>query len=327
MAQARLRSSFIYLANAVNDLRGNWALLAAMLAPLVLASSLALLPESVNIQHRLAQAIEGGGQSISFVPAQTRMMPDVSKPSESDVFPQWSIYVLNAVGLVFAIAVGLVVLVGLARMRAGERTRNLIGEVIEVYRRSIRLAPSFFWIAFLQLIAPLIAGLSLAFGVTTDEPWLFASVNVGRFALLVFAAIVYLWLYFAKYALIFNGHKSLHALLFSRDLLRHRFVAVALRIAVFLALWSGYNSWSFGGLFFVSRLLGSAAAAAGFVWTTVMFLNLVGVGISYATVAFFIAASLRLYEDLGGLLTSQVAVPPSTDAAMSATAPLASSQG
>ena len=40
MAQARLRSSFIYLANAVNDLRGNWIIVAVVLAPLVLASAL-----------------------------------------------------------------------------------------------------------------------------------------------------------------------------------------------------------------------------------------------------------------------------------------------
>src|SRR5207244_8947874 len=49
MAQARLRSSFIYLANAVNDLRGNWAIVAVVLAPLALASALCLLPDALNL--------------------------------------------------------------------------------------------------------------------------------------------------------------------------------------------------------------------------------------------------------------------------------------
>ena len=51
MAQARLRSSFIYLANAVNDLRGNWIIIGIVLAPLVLASALCLLPDALNLQE------------------------------------------------------------------------------------------------------------------------------------------------------------------------------------------------------------------------------------------------------------------------------------
>ena len=44
------KASFIYLANAVNDLRGNWMIVALVLAPLVLISALCLLPDALNLQ-------------------------------------------------------------------------------------------------------------------------------------------------------------------------------------------------------------------------------------------------------------------------------------
>ena len=64
--QQRLKSSFIYLANAVGDLRGNWSVLAIALAPMVLAAALCLLPDALNLQYRLATTFEPpAAQTIS----------------------------------------------------------------------------------------------------------------------------------------------------------------------------------------------------------------------------------------------------------------------
>ena len=92
VAQTRLKSSFIYLANAVNDLRGNWSVLALISAPLALAAALCLLPDALNLQHRVVQTFEAaGGQSVSFIPAQvhpeTPPSPDTSPPP---LYPVWS---------------------------------------------------------------------------------------------------------------------------------------------------------------------------------------------------------------------------------------------
>ena len=62
--------------------------------------------------------------------------------------------------------------------------------------------------------------------------------------LMVLGVLIYLWLYFAPFALIFDGEHSFRALLFSRDLLRKRFFRAATRIMVFLAVWLGYNIFS-----------------------------------------------------------------------------------
>src|SRR6266436_3249934 len=70
----RLKSSFIYLANAVNDLRGNWSVLAVVLAPMLLLAALCLLPDALNLQYRLATTFEQGTQNISYV--QNSHMPD-----------------------------------------------------------------------------------------------------------------------------------------------------------------------------------------------------------------------------------------------------------
>src|SRR5271156_1747012 len=88
----RLKSSFIYLANAVNDLRGNWSVLAVVLAPMLLAASLCLLPDALNLQFRVAQTFEQpGGQNISYVqPAQTPMAPDKHAPNvELQPYSPW----------------------------------------------------------------------------------------------------------------------------------------------------------------------------------------------------------------------------------------------
>ena len=66
LSPVRLKSSFIYLANAVNDLRGNWSVLAVVLAPLLIAAALCLLPDALNLQYRLATTFEPGSQNISY---------------------------------------------------------------------------------------------------------------------------------------------------------------------------------------------------------------------------------------------------------------------
>ncbi len=50
---------------------------------------------------------------------------------------------------------------------------------------------------------------------------------VGLVLMIIFGAMLYAWLYFAQFALVFDGKHSLHALLFSRDLMRKRFFKVA----------------------------------------------------------------------------------------------------
>ncbi len=116
--------------------------------------------------------------------------------------------------------------------------------------------------------------------------------------MIMLGALVYAWLYFAQYALIFDGKHSWHALLFSRDLMRKRFFKVATRIVVFLAVWSGFNSWAAGAFVVVSLLFGPVGVVTGFLGTTIFLVDLAEIGVNFATTAFLVAAGLRLYQDL-----------------------------
>src|SRR5277367_1561597 len=78
----RLKSSYIYLANAVNDLRGNWSVLAIVLAPLLLAAALCLLPDALNLQYRLATTFEPGSQNISYKQVDTANTPSKGSPMQ-----------------------------------------------------------------------------------------------------------------------------------------------------------------------------------------------------------------------------------------------------
>jgi len=118
--------------------------------------------------------------------------------------------------------------------------------------------------------------------------------------MILVGALIYVWLYFAQFALIFSGKRSWHALIFSRDLMRKRFFKVATRIVVFLAVWSGFNSWAAGMFVVVSLLFGPVGVVTGFLGTTIFLLDLAEIGVHFATVVFLIAASLRLYQDLAG---------------------------
>src|SRR5208283_2345444 len=145
-----LKSSFIYLANAVNDLRGNWSVLAVVLAPLVLAAALCLLPDALNLQFRLAQTFEPGAQNINYVQAQGVDAADKAPPlQEPQPFSPW---VTTALHLIFLLLVTLVTLCSLKRIQAGLRKPGIFGEAIEVYRQSVPLAPAFLWVVILQLL-------------------------------------------------------------------------------------------------------------------------------------------------------------------------------
>src|SRR6185437_17067327 len=95
MAQARLRSSFIYLANAVNDLRGNWIIVAAVLAPLVLASAMCLLPDALNLQFSLVRTFEPGVTSVAFVQPVQTPYASATRAAPKPPFPRWMTTILH----------------------------------------------------------------------------------------------------------------------------------------------------------------------------------------------------------------------------------------
>jgi hypothetical protein len=300
MAQARLRSSFIYLANAVNDLRGNWIIIGVVLAPLVLASALCLLPDALNLQYSLVRTFEPGVTSVAFV--QPVQMPyAVTRAAPKPPFPPWVTTILHLLdGLITLVGVNLVVLCALRRMQAGERMARPLDEGIEVYREAARLLGPFVWVSVLQVLA----------------------IAVGAVLLVVPGLLAYVWLYFSQYALIFDGRRSWSALLYSRDLMRGSFFRVALRIVVFLAVWSGFNSWAGGTFFAVSLLAGWVGLITGALWASVFMVDLLAVAVLYTTLAFLLAAGLRLYQDMRAVAAEHTA---SADAAtLAPTAPLPS---
>jgi hypothetical protein len=295
----RLKSSFIYLANAVNDLRGNWSLLAVVLAPLLLAAALCLLPDALNLQYRLATTFEPGSQNISYTQVDSADAPTKAPPlQEPQPYSPWVTKTLHVILGLVTLLVTLVTLCSLKRIQAGIREPTIIHEAIEVYRRSIPLAPGFIWVTILQLLAPAL-GLFLFQEASNFMP---GSIGVWAYIALVLmiilGALIYTWLYFAQYALIFDDKHSWHALLFSRDLMRKRFFKVATRIVVFLAVWSGYNTWAAGAFVVVSLLFGPVGVVTGFLGTTIFLVGLAEIGVNFATTAFLVAAGLRLYQDL-----------------------------
>ncbi len=323
MSPVRLKSSFIYLANAVNDLRGNWSVLAVVLAPLLLAAALCLLPDALNLQYRLAATFEPGSQNIGYTQVQSVDAPDKHAPlQEPQPFSPWVTNALHVIFGLLTLLVTLITLCSLKRIQAGIREPTIIGEAIEVYRRSIQLAPGFIWVTVLQLLAPA-AGLFLFQTTSTYMP---GSVGVWAYIALVLmiivGAIIYAWLYFAQFALIFDGKHSWHALLFSRDLMRKRFFKVATRIVVFLAVWSGFNSWAAGAFVVVSLLFGPVGVVTGFLGTTIFLVDLAEISVNFTTTAFLVAAGLRLYQDLTASQAARSLDAAAQSAAMQATAQL-----
>jgi hypothetical protein len=291
----RIKSSFIYLANAVNDLRGNWATLALAMAPLVLLSALCVLPDALTLQHELVHRFEPGVHSIGWIPAQTPYAP-APPPVVNWVI---RVHLLRIVLTLIASLVILVTLCTIKRIESGQRKARILNEAIEIYRDAIALAPAFLWILLLQLIA----------------------VVVGFMLLLIPGLLAIVWLYFAQYALVFDNRRSWPALFYSRDLMRGRFFKVAVRIGVFLAVWSGFNSWVGGAFFGISLLIGPIGIWTGALWATIFVFALIGSTVAYATIAFFITAGARLYQDLKAIAAEERASVAASS--LPATAPLA----
>jgi len=285
VAQPRLKSSFIYLANAVNDLRGNVGLLGLVLAPLVLISALCLLPDAINLQSVVARHFGAGIHSVSLIPAQVPYRP-AAPPSEPPPVPYWAVMTLQIASIVVTLLVNLVVLCTLDHIQKGDRVPGVVGGALAVYRRSVELVASFFWIALLQVLV----------------------IAVGVVLLVIPGVLAFIWVYFAQYALVLDSRRSWPALLYSRDLMRGRFFKVAVRVVVFLAVWSGYNAWAGGTFIVISRILGPVAVLTGTVGTIVFLLDLLAVAVAYATVAFFLAAGARLYQDLVALTDQEAAL-------------------
>lgn len=297
MAPARLKGSFIYLANAVHDMTGNWTIIALALAPLVVAASLCLLPDALNLQHQLMHTFEPGTHTVGWHLVQAPYAP--SAETVPPLFPAWEIRVLEVLFAVITFAANLLVLCTLERIQAGLREASVLNEVVAIYRRAIRLLPSFFWVAALQLLATV----------------------VGFVLLIVPGLLAFIWLYFAQYALVFDNRRGWSALLHSRELMRGRFFKVAIRVSVFLAVWSGFNSWSSGAFVGVGFALGLLAITGGTFWAAVVFVfDVIWICVTYATTAFFYAAGVRLYQDLNAMMREQ----PETavEAVLPATAPL-----
>jgi hypothetical protein len=313
----RLKSSFIYLANAVSDLRGNWPTLALVLAPLVLIAALCLLPEAVNLQGALADRFAPGARSIAWVLAQAPYAPMAQ--DTPPLFPKWAMTAFQVAFFLIALAANLLVLCTLRRVEVGVQRSRILDESIAIYREAIHSAPAFAWVVFLQLSLPAIAHwvLRLDFVVSSRQAALL--VDFAMIILMVLGVLIYLWLYFAPFALIFDGEHSFRALLFSRDLLRKRFFRAATRIMVFLAVWLGYNIFSAILFLAVSLILGPVAGITGYIWGTIFLIDLATVAVFYATSAFFIAAGARLYQDLRTMAAERVSA---ASAAMPATAPL-----
>jgi len=311
-AQPRLKSSFIYLANAVFDLRDNWRTFAMVLAPLVLLGAFCLLPDALNLQRELAEKFAPGSRNIGWMLTQEPYMPAAQKPA---LLPSWVLLLCHLILLALAFGVNLVALCTIRRNRAGIKHGRVVEEAVAVYREAGKLALGFYWIVFLQILAPVVAFVLLRLDFEVPEVWLFAAFYIFEGIVTVLASLIYLWLYFARFALVFDGRRSFHGLLFSRDLMRKRFFRVATRIVVFLAVWSGYNSWAAAAFIFVSVVLGPVGALTGYLWATIFVLDLATTAVTYVTTAFFAAAGVRLYQDVTAIAavaegrTAAIAMP------------------
>jgi hypothetical protein len=284
--QARLKSSFIYLANAVHDLTGHWQTFALTLGPLAFIAALCLMPDALNLQHELMRFFSPQAHNVRIWEIQTsREWPQATVP-----FSPWQTRLLHLTLFLLTLAVNLIVLCALSRIRAGVRESSVISEATAIYRRAWTLAGPFAWVFLLQIFTTLI----------------------GLFLLIIPGALAYIWLYFAQYAVVMDNQRSWPALLFSRELMRGRFFPVAVRIAVFLAVWSGFNSWTGGAFVLVSWTLGIIGAVTGFLWAGVFAADLVATCVGYATIIFFFAAGARLYEDLNGMRCEVPSVPSLT---------------
>jgi hypothetical protein len=317
--QPRLKSSFIYLANAVSDLRDNWQTFAIVLAPMALLGAFCLLPDALNLQHQLAERFAPGTRNIGWMLAQEPYLPAAREPA---LLPSWVLLLCHLILLALAFSVNLVVLCTIRRGRSGIKHGTIVEEAVAIYKEAGKLALGFYWIVFLQILAPLVAFVLLRMDFEVPEVWLLAAIYIFEVVVTVLAALIYLWLYFARFAMVFDGRRSFHALLFSRDLMRKRFFRVATRIVVFLAVWSGYNSWAAAAFIFVSVVLGPVGALTGYLWATIFVLDLATTAVTYTTTAFFAAAGVRLYQDVTGIAAVAAEGPTAAIPMPSSAAPI-----
>jgi len=299
VAETRIKSSFIYLANAVRDLTGNWKVIGLVLAAPVFLSSMCLLPDAINLQHLVSEAFNIGnqGQNVSFIPVQAPLATHIEP-----YVPQWVTRTANTVFVVLTAVTILLVLCTLRWIREEHVEASPLNSALQIYRRSLRRLLPFAWLYLLQLIAVL----PMVLWVNATLSLIYA---VPVVVLIVPGFLAFVWLAVAQYALVFDGYRTWLALFYGRELLRGRFIRVAIRIIVFLAVWSGYSSWSLAAFFALSLLLGLLGAFAGALWAGVFVADLLSMTVVFATTAFFFAAGLRLYEDLK-------ASAPATAAAM-----------
>ncbi|MBV8055379.1 MAG: hypothetical protein JO071_09090, partial [Deltaproteobacteria bacterium] len=256
-------------------------------------------------QHQLAEKFAPGAHNLGWRLVQE---PYVPAAGQATLLPWWMLLIFHLLLLIVAFWANLVVLCTIRRDRAGVKQKRITNEAIAIYQEAGRLALGFYWTVFLQILAPLIVFVLLRVDFAVPDALVLALIYIVEVAMAVFAALVYLWLYFARYALVFDGRRSFHGLLFSRDLMRKRFFRVAIRIVVFLAVWSGYNSWAAGAFIFVSVVLGPVGALTGYLWATIFALDLVITAVTYVTAAFFAAAGVRLYHDVTELASSTAQV-------------------
>ena len=297
MEQTRLKSSFIYLANAVSDLRAKWAALAIVLAPLVLIAAVCVLPDALNLQHLLAERFAPGLHNVALLPAQESAAPVVAI---QPLFPHWALLLCHILLAILTVTVQLFVMCTIRRVQAGVRHPEMFREAIAIYREALHQMLAFLWIRLLQIVT-----IGICF------IWLVVPLLLVVW-LVVPGVLMIVWLYFAEYALVFDGHRSFAALLRSRNLVRKRFFRVATRIGVFLAVWSGYNSWVAGTFFVVSLLIGPLELYTGSLGASVLMLGILATAVGFATTAFFVAAGSRLYRDLVLMLEegAGATVPP-----------------
>jgi hypothetical protein len=294
--RTRIKSSFIYLANAVSDLRGNWLTLALVLSPMVVLSALCELPDTLNVQHALMRTFEPGVHSVGWIRVQEPYAP-YTGPVQP-LYPHWVLAALHLAFTAITFLVRLVALCAIKRIKSGTRKARVLNETIEIYRDAVVLTPAFLWIALLQMIA----------------------IVVGFVLLVIPGLLAIAWLYFASFALVFDNRRSWHALLYSRDLTRGHLLKVGVRIMVFLAVWSGFNGWVWGGFFGLGLLIGPIALITGVLPATIFVFSLIEFAVTYTTIAFFIAAGARLYQDLGAIAAESTVA--AHDALLPATARL-----
>jgi len=290
VAETKIKSSFIYLANAVRDLTGNWQVMGLVLALPVLLASMCLLPDAINLQHLVSEAFNIGNQgaNVSFVPAQA---PSAQPLHIEPFVPPWVTHTLHTLFVILTAVTVVLVLCTLRWIREGHAGVSPLDATLQIYKRSVRRLLPFTWLYLLQLIAVL----PMVIWVNATVPLILA---VPVVLLIVPGFLAFVWLAVAQYALVFDGYRTWLALFYGRELIRGRFIKVTLRIIVFLAVWSGYNSWAGAAFLALSLLLGLLGAFAGALWAGVFIADLMSVTVVFATTAFFFAAGLRLYEDL-----------------------------